>query len=82
MRFPKRSRQMAHLLAGRLERTRYHATRIDGCMCVGTPATGVKVKNALGVDTLTWDAFRELWLMNVECDQHFVTKPHLFRQRI
>ena len=81
MRFPFRSREMAHLIARRLEHSKYHCTRIDGCLCVGLPCTGVKIKNEFGVDRLTWDSFRELWLRNVECDEPFVTKPNLLRRR-
>lgn len=80
MSFPVRDREMAHLLAGRLEKSKFHSSYIDGCLCAGTSATGVKVVNELGEERLTWDSFCELWLRNVECDQPFVTKPHLLRK--
>ena len=79
--FPLRSREMAHLLANRLVRIKHNSTRIDGCQCTGTPATGVRIKNKLGEERLTWDSFRELWLRNVECDENFVTKPQLMRRK-
>ena len=81
MKFPFRSREMAHLLARRLEHSKYHCTKIDGAICVGTPSVGVNITNELGEERLTWDSFRELWLRNVECDEPFVTKPHLLRAR-
>ena len=77
---------MAHLLAHRLEiamihKRMFYATKIDGCIVTGTPAIGVRIKNELGEDHITWDSFRELWLRNVECDEKFVTKPQLLRRR-
>lgn len=81
MKYPLRSREMAHLIAQRLERSKFHCSKIDGAMCVGVPAIGVRITNEFGQERLTWDSFRELWLRNVECDEKFVTKPELMRAK-
>lgn len=80
MELPKRSREMAHLLAHRLMAAS-HPKEIDGCRVIGSPAMGVRIKNELGEECITWDSFCELWLRNIECDEPFVTKPQLLRKK-
>lgn len=80
MELPKRSREMAHWLAHRLMAAS-RPKEIDGCRVIGSPAMGVRIKNELGEECITWDSFCELWLRNIECDEPFVTKPQLLRKK-
>lgn len=86
MNFPKRSRDEAHRVArmvmvASLSKSIHYIAEIDGCSIVGAPAIGVRIKNELGEECITWDSFCELWLRNVECDEPFVSKPQLLRRK-
>lgn len=76
-----RSLDYATRMALRIQQLKSYEARVDGCLVLNAPPNCFRVRNALGEEILSWDSFVHLWLRNIECDQPFVTKPHLLRRR-
>lgn len=79
MYYPIRSTYEVLALANRLSRCA--TLNVDGCICYGSPKSGVHIQSKNHSDFVTWDSFCHLWLRNIKCDEFFNTKPFLYRKK-